>query len=277
MKKAVLFLLILIFSRIGIAFGADAVPSGIQNFFLGSSATDASNINQVLALLVGPAGPPGPAGVAGRDGFVGMNGVDGMPGAPGPVGETGATGAQGIQGVAGAQGIQGLQGEAGAPGAAGAAGATGATGPAGPSGAGGSFGLTGGTVELKGCSNVNATVTRSFVGGAFRIDSLDFSGISADCLTQNLYVYFTLTSADTKFKDTLISKYPGATQIRCTKVVTGDTLKIDNINLCKMNSISAPNVYVLPLITGAGIPTIGLIDLFNDSIPSIGIEITTLG
>jgi hypothetical protein len=269
MKKAVLFLLILIFSRIGIAFGADAVPSGIQNFFLGSSATDASNINQVLALLVGPAGPPGPAGVAGRDGFVGMNGVDGMPGAPGPVGETGATGAQGLQGVAGAQGIQGVagaQGIQGEPGAAGAAGPAGAIGPAGPSGAGGSFGISGGTVGLKGCdSNVDVNVSRSFSGTAFNIDSLDFSAIEEGCLAQNLYVYFSLSAA-TKTAGT----YGDATQIRCTKVVTGASLKIDNSTPCYKNSAASSRTY------STAVANFNQAYILNSD-TSIGIEITTLG
>ena len=266
MKKAVLFLLILIFSRIGIAFGADAVPSGIQNFFLGSSATDASNINQVLALLVGPAGPPGPAGVAGRDGFVGMNGVDGMPGAPGPVGETGAVGAQGIQGVAGAQGLQGEPGAAGAAGAAGPAGPAGATGPAGPSGTGGSFGLTGGTVGLSGCaSNVNVNVSRSFSGTAFNIDSLDFSAIDPSCAAQNLYVYFSLSAA-TKTAGT----YGDATQIRCAKVVTGTSLKIDNSTPCYKNSAVSLSTYTTAVTNFNQA-------YLNNSDASIGIEITTLG
>jgi hypothetical protein len=251
MKKAVLFLLILIFSRIGIAFGADAVPSGIQNFFLGSSATDASNMNQVLALLIGPAGPPGPAGVAGRDGFVGMNGVDGMPGAPGPVGETGASGAQGIQGVAGAQGLQGEPG---------------ATGPAGPSGTGGSFGLTGGTVGLSGCaSKVNVNVSRSFSGTAFNIDSLDFSAIDPSCATQNLYVYFSLSAA-TKTAGT----YGDATQIRCAKVVTGTSLKIDNSTPCYKNSAGSLSTYTTAVANFNQA-------YLNNSDASIGIEITTLG
>jgi hypothetical protein len=245
MKKAVLFLLILIFSRIGIAFGADAVPSGIQNFFLGSSATDAANINQVLALLVGPAGPPGAAGVAGRDGFVGMNGVDGMPGAPGPAG---------APGVAGAQGLQGEQGVAGA------------TGPAGPSGTGGSFGLTGGTVGLSGCaSNVNVNVSRSFSGTAFNIDSLDFSAIDPACATQNLYVYFSLSAA-TKTAGT----YGDATQIRCAKVVTGTSLKIDNSTPCYKNSAGSLSTYTTAVANFNQA-------YLNNSDASIGIEITTLG
>jgi hypothetical protein len=179
MKKMTLFLAILILSRVGIAYGADTAPNGLQNFFLGTSNANTANINQVLALLVGPAGPPGAAGVAGRDGFMGMNGVDGMPGAPGPVGQTGA------------QGIQGLQGVAGAAGAAGAPGPAGAQGPAGPAG-GVSLGYANGTVGLTGCDDsVKLDIGSLFTPSGFKLKSISVSLISADCKSPaklNIYI-----------------------------------------------------------------------------------------
>ena len=178
MKKMTLFLAILILSRVGIAYGADTAPNGLQNFFLGSSNANTANINQVLALLVGPAGPPGAAGVAGRDGFSGLNGVDGMPGAPGPVGQTGP---QGIQG------IQGLQGVAGAPGPAGA------QGPAGPagSGSGGTFGNTGGKVGLTGCDDkIQIEIGRQFTSEGFYLKKIVVSNIdSVKCENQKVFIY----------------------------------------------------------------------------------------
>ena len=184
MKKMTLFLAILILSRVGIAYGADTAPNGLQNFFLGTSNANTANINQVLALLVGPAGPPGAAGVAGRDGFMGMNGVDGMPGAPGPVGQTGA---QGIQG------IQGLQGVAGAAGAAGAPGPAGAQGPAGPagSGSGGTFGITGGKVGLTGCDGeIKIEIGRQFTSDGFYLKKIVVFGIDVEaCQDQKVYIY----------------------------------------------------------------------------------------
>ena len=184
MKKMTLFLAILIFSRIGIAYGADLAPNGLQNFFLGSTNASAGNINQVLALLVGPAGPPGPAGVAGRDGFVGMNGVDGMPGAPGATGEAGPQGAQGVPGV------QGLPGATGATGPQGVAGATGATGPAGPAGGGPVLGYSGGALELRGCaSTVQIKIERKFMADGFKLQGITVSGIPSGCIGQKLLVY----------------------------------------------------------------------------------------
>ena len=107
MKRIVTILLIISVTRIGVAYAADTTTGERNLFFFGSSQKSSQNLNQVLALLVGPQGPPGPAGVAGKDGFVGMNGQDGkdgLPGAPGAVGPRGATGATGATGAAGAAG-----------------------------------------------------------------------------------------------------------------------------------------------------------------------------
>jgi hypothetical protein len=174
MKKMTLFLAILILSRVGVAFGADTATTGLQNFFLGTSNANTANINQVLALLVGPAGPPGAAGVAGRDGFSGLNGVDGMPGAPGPVGQTGPQGIQGIQGIAGP---------------AGAAGAQGLQGPAG----GASLGYANGTVGLTGCDDsVKLDIGSLFTPSGFKLKSISVSDISADCIAPaKLIIYVT--------------------------------------------------------------------------------------
>jgi hypothetical protein len=178
MKKMTLFLAILILSRVGIAYGADAAPNGLQNFFIGTSNANTANINQVLALLVGPAGPPGAAGVAGRDGFSGLNGVDGMPGAPGPVGQTGP------------QGLQGLPGVAGIPGPAGAPGPAGPAGPAG-TGGGGTLGYTGGTVGLKGCDDkIQIEIGRQFTSAGFYLKKIVVSGIdSVKCENQKVFIY----------------------------------------------------------------------------------------
>jgi len=153
MKKFSFFLLILVLTRVGTTYAApnDGTTLDFQNFFLGNSANPNVNVNQVLALLVGPEGQPGPAGVAGRDGFVGMNGQDGkdgLPGAPGPVGPQGADGPAGASVVAvvlnvgdpdcangGSKFISGDGSTAFAcNGAAGATGAPGATGAQGPQG-----------------------------------------------------------------------------------------------------------------------------------------------
>ena len=131
MKKIVAILLILIFTKMGVSYADTKEPLTIRNFFLGSSPSADANLNQVLALLVGPQGVPGPAGVAGRDGFIGMNGQDGrdgIDGAPGVVGPQGIPGVQGAIGPAGATGPQGPQGPQGPRGATGATGASGSNG-----------------------------------------------------------------------------------------------------------------------------------------------------
>ena len=109
MKKIVFFLLILVFTRIGVSFGSGTSPIGIGDFFFGKNIATLSdaNINQVLGLIIGPAGTPGPAGPAGAEG------PQGPAGPAGPAGATGATGAQGPVGATGATGATGPQGPAG--------------------------------------------------------------------------------------------------------------------------------------------------------------------
>ena len=167
----VFFVLLLAFSRVGVALGMGPTPVGIGNFFLGSPSIAESNLNQVLGLLVGPAGSPGPAGVSGangRDGLTGLAGIPGITGADGREGAPGNAGAQGIQGVAGAPGQPGVPGIPGAPGAQGVAGPAGPAGAPGTGGGGGFFGVGGGKVSLGSCDDsVNVNVTQSFQGSKF--------------------------------------------------------------------------------------------------------------
>jgi hypothetical protein len=132
-KKLLFFIVILLFARGATFFDANAEgkPMQYENLLLGYELGANGNLNQVLAVLVGPQGKAGAAGVAGKNGFVGINGAagqDGIDGAPGPVGPSGAPG------VAGLPGRDGVIGRDGAPGAAGAPGRSGAPGPAGPAG-----------------------------------------------------------------------------------------------------------------------------------------------
>jgi len=116
MKKVVALLLILTMSRVAVAYAATpTTTSNQQSYFFGNTAQGQANLNQVLALLVGPRGVPGPAGVAGKDGFVGLNGQDGkngLDGAPGAVGPQGPAGADGKNGVDGRNGAAGPAGTA---------------------------------------------------------------------------------------------------------------------------------------------------------------------
>ena len=178
MKKMVFFVLLLAFSRVGVALGMGPTPVGIGNFFLGSPSITESNLNQVLGLLVGPSGTPGVAGVSGANGKDGLNGIPGMPGINGVNGQDGAPGTAGAQGVAGPAGRDGING---APGAQGIQGVAGPAGPAGPAGSGGSAGLLavgGGNVSLGTCDdNVTITAKQSFQGTHFDLSEITVSGI----------------------------------------------------------------------------------------------------
>ena len=141
----VFFVLLLAFSRVGVALGMGPTPVGIGNFFLGSPSITESNLNQVLGLLVGPAGSPGVAGVSGANGKDGLTGLAGIPGVNGVNGQDGAPGTAGSQGI---QGVAGPAGPVGAPGTG---------------GSGGFFGVGGGKVSLGSCDDsVNINVTQTF-------------------------------------------------------------------------------------------------------------------
>ena len=209
MKKITFFLLILAFTRIGISFGAPADLNGPQNFFLGGTTNGSSNLNQVLALLVGPQGPPGAAGIAGADGF------PGLPGAPGIAGQ------QGPAGPAGAQGAQGIQGLTGATGSSGPAGATGAQGPKGdPGTGGGGVGFGGGTGSLGTCDeSVDVSIDKKFTADGFKMRSISIKNIDATaCAGKKLSISLLLINSAT---------YPEA--ITCTAdiaetiIFNGDT------------------------------------------------------
>ena len=140
MRKLALLVFILLFTR-GLSFyaagSAPAQANLFDNLLLGYEIQGSGNLNQVLALAIGPRGLAGPAGVAGKNGFVGLNGFDGrdgIDGAPGPIGPGGPMGPTGSVGVAGAPGPAGANGANGAPGIDGARGSAGANGAAGANG-----------------------------------------------------------------------------------------------------------------------------------------------
>jgi hypothetical protein len=231
MKFLKVLILILILTRVGVAYGDTESPLTIRNFFLGSSPQGDANVNQVLALLIGPEGKPGPAGIAGRDGFVGMNGLDGkdgIPGAPGPVGPQGLRGEQGVQGAVGLQGATGPAGAIGARGPMGPAGASGTlilmsiveSGTAECNGIGGTkftsggvttfacngsgssgspaFSFGQGTVQLGVCdrdASVGFTFATRWDGSDFYLDGVTISEVDGRCIDQTLKVYFKVKSS----------------------------------------------------------------------------------
>ena len=97
MKRFITLLLVLSLFKIGTAYAATPTNTNDNSrIIFGTTKSKNANVNQVLALLVGPQGRVGPVGVAGPRGFQGINGQDGLPGAPGPTGATGATGATAV-------------------------------------------------------------------------------------------------------------------------------------------------------------------------------------
>ena len=134
MKKILFFLCVLLLSTGITQFASpkSEATSQFENLLFGYDIKSNSNLNQILAAVIGMEGKAGPAGVAGKNGFVGLNGLAGaagIDGAPGPIGLTGPAGADG------APGPIGLTGPAGADGAPGPIGARGPGGSAGASGA----------------------------------------------------------------------------------------------------------------------------------------------
>lgn len=221
MKKLAVILVVLSLTRIGVAYADTNNPADSQNYFFGTKSAS-ENLNQVLALLVGPKGEPGAAGVAGKDGLIGMDGqpgADGLPGAPGAVGATGSAGPAGAsvlsvaftgaQGTCLSGGVRFTDGVGtvtyscnGANGSNGAAGATGAAGPAGTGGGGGSGGSIGygqGEVAVGACeadNKMSVDFTRQFTGLDFVFTSFLLGNAATDgnvsptCVGKTLSFYF---------------------------------------------------------------------------------------
>ena len=200
MKKIIVFILFLAFTRVGFAAGLSPEPVGIGNFFLGTPKVTDSNFNQVLGLLVGPSGTPGAAGVSGANGKDGAPGTPGLNGLPGIAGFNGVNGVDGVNGINGVNGLPGPAGAPGTPGAPGAPGTQGVAGPAGAPGSGGVYGIGGGQVALKTCDDsVKIQASQKFSGTIFTLDSLTISeivGKTADgdgCAGQNVIIHIKIS------------------------------------------------------------------------------------
>lgn len=234
MKKTVFFLILLIFSRIGVSYAAGTNPIGIGDFFLGNNIANMSdaNINQVLGLLVGPAGTPGPAGVAGQNGFNGLNGINGMPGAPGA---TGATGPAGPAGAAGAAGAQGKDGQLT-----------------------GSAAFAGGAAVVAVCGNpktdpgLTVNINPKFTGTGFAIASIVVGNVSKDCVDKTLSLYF-------QIKESTSTKYPKDALITCTHPLAAKYLGSDLNTITLDHKITPNNIVKCTSPTAPG-------DLFIDDI-----------
>lgn len=254
MKKLTVLLLLVSLTRIGVAYADTTNASTSQNYFFGTKAA-AANLNQVLALLVGPKGDPGPAGVAGKDGLIGMNGKDGLPGAPGAAGKDGVNGTNGKDGVSvlsaaftGAQGTctnggtkftdangtitYACNGQNGAPGANGLNGTNGINGGSG-NGNGGSLNYGQGVVSVGSCDSdtvVALDVKRKFNGTDFVFsqfligdNNITDGDVDPMCSGKTFSIYITIgpevqTASRTFVKDYRREYQPGDI-IVCEKVI----------------------------------------------------------
>lgn len=222
MKKIFMILVIISLTRVGVAYAADSAAGSQQNYFFGNTSQSAANLNQVLALLVGPKGDPGPAGVAGRDGFIGMNGKDGkdgLPGAPGPVGPGGAAGAAGA-GIAIAQ-FTGTQGSCTNGGTKFIAGdgtttyACNGTNGSGGGGGGGSIGYGAGEVSVGSCTDTATVGLKSqYTGSDFVFDTITVTQLNTGCASKTLSIYFKIKSSGTLKNST--GNYTLSDTVKCT-------------------------------------------------------------
>jgi hypothetical protein len=238
MKRFIILLLVLSLFRIGSTYAATPGNASDNNsrIIFGNTKSKSANVNQVLALLVGPQGRMGPVGIAGPRGFQGINGQDGLPGAPGPAGATGATGATGASGPAG---------PAGASGPAGPAGPRGPEGPAGTGGSGGSSSLAQGSFEVGACDNsITAAFTSFFGSGTFALNSIVLNEVDGACSNKLVNVFFTMSVNSTGS----FGPYASGDVIKCTDTIppfpvgTSATVTIANTDPTCTNETSGASL-----------------------------------
>ena len=270
MKKFAVILVILSLTRIGVAYADSTNTTNSQNYFFGTKSAQA-NLNQVLALVVGPEGEPGPAGVAGKDGLIGMDGKDGrdgLDGAPGAVGATGAagpagasvlavafTGAQGTCSTGGVKFTDGAgtvtytcNGTNGLNGLNGTNGINGTNGVNGGNGGGGSLTYGQGVVQVGACDSdgvVALDVTRKFNGVDFVFNQFTFGDsavtdgdVDPACSGLPLAVYITIGNSVTK--DYRRMYQPGDV-ITCSKVISNNPWPTSNPQFIFNDSLT-PNI-----------------------------------
>lgn len=300
LKRGFIFAMLFALTGVGATFAAGTDNDNIQNFFLGNAPATSGDLNQVLALLVGPQGPPGPAGVAGKDGFVGLNGQDGRDGIDGAPGVAGAQGPAGAPGASVA--VVALQvGDAncpiggsklvdasgtetficnGRPGQPGATGATGATGADGAPGTGGSgngtrFGV--GSLGIGACDDaVEVELKHLFAGGQFTMNQVLISGIANACATAapaapyKLKVWLTIRASGALFGSGASTAFIGGDEIRCEKDIT--TAAWSGASNARIMSIDAAHSCVNMTANRGVAPTLNSISA-RDLADYVGFEI----
>jgi hypothetical protein len=231
MKRFITLLLVLSLFKIGTAYAATPTNSKDNSrIIFGNTKTKNTNVNQVLALLVGPQGRIGPVGLTGPRGFQGINGQNGLPGAPGPVGPAGATGATGSSGPAGPAGPKGDRGDVG---------------PAGSGGGGGSSSLAQGSFEVGACDNsITAAFTSFFGSGTFALNSIILNEVDGACSNQIVSMFFTMSANSTG----TFGPYAIGDVIKCTDTIppfpagVSATVTIANTDPTCINETSGANL-----------------------------------
>lgn len=300
LKRAFVFVMLFALTGVGVTFAAGENNDNIQNFFLGNAPATSGDLNQVLALLVGPQGPPGPAGVAGADGFVGLNGqdgrdgIDGAPGIAGPQGPQGAQGAPGTPGasvavvalqvgdpncpIGGSKLVDAAGNETficnGRPGLPGATGATGATGAPGTGGSGGGTRFGVGSLGIGACDdNVEVELKHLFAGGRFSMNQVVISGLADACNTFTLKVWLTIRATGALFGTGANTLFVGGDEIRCEKVVTNSWSGSTNARVISVNGTdSCVNTTAVAANRGTPAPTLNSISA-RDLADYVGFEI----
>lgn len=215
-KKVIFILLVISLTRIGVSYADANSPLTSNKYFFGTKTSPANvnQLNQVLALLVGPRGKPGVAGVAGRDGMVGARGLTG---APGPVGLTGPQGPAGPAGPAGGAGPAGPQGERGLPGRDGVGGSS--------TSSASTLNLADGKVAFTRCDtdgNADVRFGRKFVNtgnpatSTFVFKSVTISNLDTLCGGKEIKFEFTIAASGIKNPS---SKYAVNNSIICTATI----------------------------------------------------------
>jgi hypothetical protein len=237
MKRFITLLLVLSLFKIGSAYAATpANTNDNSRIILGTTKAKNANVNQVLALLVGPQGRIGPVGLTGPRGFQGINGQNGLPGAPGPAGPAGATGPAGASGSSGPAGPAGAKGDKGD---------RGDVGPAGTGGGGGSSSLAQGSFQVGACDNsITAAFTSFFGSGTFALNSIILSEVDSACASKIVSVFFTMSvNATGSF-----GPYATGDVVKCTSTIpsipagTSATVTIANTDPTCTNETTAASL-----------------------------------
>jgi len=206
-----------------------------------ADAKQASDDNQVLAMMVGPQGPPGIDGIIGRDGVAGAAGADGTNGIIGRDGVIGANGVSGTNGANGAQGSTGSNGSNGSDGntleiislpagdetcAFGGTKFVSTTGVITYSCNGGST-LGQGVVNVGACdSEVVISLSTQYLNRDFMMSAITVSQLSGACNGTTIDAMINVKSSGTKFGSA--SNYRLSDVVHCTKVLALSPTSLTN-------------------------------------------------